>query len=68
MPGIAGELLSEEWLDMTLPQRYADLREPYLRRAAEQLRVVRPSDILRRRLSLSVLAALGQIRLQATEG
>lgn len=56
--GIAGERLADEWLDATLPRRYADLRWPILRRAAERLRAVRPSDILRRQLDLDLLRAL----------
>ncbi len=66
--GAEGERVTDEWLDLTLPKRFADLRWPILRRAAEMLRVIRPTGILRREADLALLRTLDRIGDHGREG
>lgn len=59
-----GELAAEEYLDTTLPRRYRDVYWPALRRAADFVRVVSPSDIVRRDWDLELLRTLERVGLR----
>ncbi|WP_442485599.1 hypothetical protein [Aeoliella sp. SH292] len=58
---LTGELLAEQYLDATLPHRYRDLHWPGKLRAADRLRTVRPSDLMRREHDLAILQGLDGI-------
>ncbi|MCO6044143.1 hypothetical protein NG895_09505 [Aeoliella sp. ICT_H6.2] len=55
---VSGEVLAEEYLDLTLSPRYRELHLPINCRAADKFRVVRPSDLLRREHELALLNGL----------
>lgn len=55
---VSGEVLAEEYLDLTLSPRYRELHLPINCRAADKFRVVRPSDLLRREHELTLLQGL----------
>jgi len=54
----AGEILAEEYVELSLPKRYQDIYWPGNRRAADMMRVVRPSDIVQRDYELDLLRAI----------
>ncbi len=54
----AGAILAEEYVELSLPKKYRDIYWPGNRRAAEMMRVVRPSDIARRDFELDVLHSI----------
>lgn len=58
---IGGELLAEQYLDATLPHRYRDLHWPGKLRAADRIRTVRPSELVRRQHELAILSGLDAI-------
>ena len=64
----AGEILAEEYVEASLPKRYRDVYWPANRRAADMLRVVRPSDIAWREYELELLRAIQQLGNQQEEG
>ncbi|MCO6047951.1 hypothetical protein NG895_28950 [Aeoliella sp. ICT_H6.2] len=63
---VAGEVVAEEFLDQTLPLRYRDLHWPIKRRAADKLRIVRPSDLVRRQHDLALLQGLDAVEQRFT--
>lgn len=58
---VAGEVLAEEYLDVTLPRRMAKIYAPGNRRAADLARIVTPSDIAAAKLNVAVLRTLNVI-------
>lgn len=64
----AGEILAEEYVELSVPKRYRDVYWPNLRRAADMMRVVRPSDIAWREYDLELLRAIQQLGNQQEEG
>ena len=54
----AGEILAEEYVELSVPKRYRDVYWPNLRRAADMVRTVRPSDIERVAWNLEFLDAV----------
>lgn len=62
-----GERAAEEYLDTILARRYRDLYWPGLRRAADLVRSVSPSDIARRDWELELLTTLDRTGLRRDE-
>lgn len=54
----ADEILAEEYVELSLPKRYRDIYWPVNRRAADMMRVVRPSDIARRHYEMDLLHSI----------
>jgi hypothetical protein len=63
-----GELAAERYVESSLPRRYRDVYWPGNRRAADMLRVVRPSDIAWREYDLDLLRAIQQLGNAQEEG
>ena len=63
---IAGESLAEQVVDLALPRRYRDLHWPGKLRAADRLRVLRPSELLHRDHELALLRGLNAIEQRFT--
>ena len=63
-----GEIQAEEYVELSLPKRYRDVYWPGNRRAADMMRVVRPTDIVRRDYDLELLRAIQQLGNQQEEG
>jgi hypothetical protein len=63
MPHVApeGERLAAEFFEQNLPQRYRNLYWPGNLKAADVVRSVKPSDLLRRRVELDVLKAVDRL-------
>ena len=64
----AGEILAEEYVELSLPRRYRDVYWPGNRRAADMMRVVRPSDIAWREYHVELLRAIQQLGDKQEEG
>ncbi len=64
----AGKTLAEEYVELSIPKQYRDVYWPNLRRAADIMRIVRPSDIAWREYNLELLRAIEQLGNQQEEG
>ena len=56
-----GERLAEEYVELTLSQRYRDLYWPGMIRAADMVRVIRPSDIVQHNWNLDLLRSIKRL-------
>jgi hypothetical protein len=63
---IAGESLAEAYLELALSPRYRELHWPGKLRAADRLRVLRPSELLHRDHELALLRGLNAIEQRFT--
>lgn len=63
----AGEALADEYLDATLPRRFAELHVAPNLRAVHTARVIRPSDLLKRDLALELIGEARAIASEQTE-
>ena len=64
----AGEIQAEEYVESSLPKRYRDVYWPGNLRAADMMRVVRPTDVVRRDYDLELLRAIQQLGSEQKEG
>ena len=53
-----GELLAQEYIQRILPKPFRDVYWPNLKRSADLLRTIRPSDIARRDWELEMLKSI----------
>jgi hypothetical protein len=51
----AGEILAEEYVELTIPRCYRDIYFPTAKRATELLRPIKPSDIAFRKWSVELV-------------
>ena len=58
MTSPAGEIAAEEYLEESLPPQHQAIFWPGMRRAADQVRTIRPSDIVKRDWELEMLQAI----------
>jgi hypothetical protein len=63
VPG--GEILAEEYLELTLTKPYRDIYYPLNRRAVDNVRTILPSQIMRQQVAREFLLDLRNIRADA---
>lgn len=62
MDDVAGELVADDYLGITLPDRFRKIYFPGLIKTTGQVRDIRPRDIAYRELRLSMLRAMETIK------
>ena len=62
-----GEIAAEQFIEAILPMRYRNLYGPNLRRAADMVRSLLPSQILNREMDLELLECLSRLGEQGKE-
>jgi len=61
MASAEGEILAEEFVDLTLPKPYRDLHVPCKRTTFDQVRTITPQDIADRDLDLQILRSIDRV-------